>query len=217
MLRGSPERELADLRVVVSGAGAAGVAVTRILLDAGIGDIAVADSRGIVHLGRDDLSGIKHRIAVRTNKAGLSGSIEEAMVGADVFIGVSAGKVPESAVAAMADDCLVFALANPEPEVDPDVARRHARVVATGRSDYPNQINNVLAFPGVFKGALESGSTRITAGMKLAAARALVKVVGDAVSEEYVIPSVFDQRVAPEVAEAVAKAAREDGVATRLP
>jgi malate dehydrogenase (oxaloacetate-decarboxylating) len=208
-------RPLSQLRVVVSGAGAAGVAVTRILLDAGIGDIAVADSKGIVHLGRDDLTGIKIRIAKRTNKAGLTGTIEQAMQGADVFIGVSAGKVPESAVAAMADNSLVFALANPDPEVDPEVARRHARVVATGRSDYPNQINNVLAFPGIFKGALDTGSSQITPRMKLAAAEALVKVVGDDVSEEYVIPSVFDQRVAPEVAEAVAKAAREDGVASR--
>jgi malate dehydrogenase (oxaloacetate-decarboxylating) len=209
------ERKLSDLRVVVSGAGAAGVAVTRILLDAGIGDIAVADSKGIVHGGRDDLTGIKQLIAERTNRAGLVGSIEGAMAGADVFIGVSAGKVGESAVAAMADDSLVFALANPDPEIDPEVAHRHARVVATGRSDYPNQINNVLAFPGIFKGALDTGSTRITPGMKLAAAEALVKVVGDDVSEAYVIPSVFDQRVAPEVAEAVAKAAREDGVTTR--
>ncbi len=209
------KRPLSELRVVVSGAGAAGVAVTRILLDAGIGDIAVADSKGIVHLGRDNLTGMKKLIAERTNKAGLNGTIEEAMRGADVFIGVSAGKVGEEAVAAMADDALIFALANPDPEVDPEVAARHARVVATGRSDYPNQINNVLAFPGIFKGALDTGSTRITPRMKLAAAEALMKVVGDDVAEEYVIPSVFDQRVAPEVAEAVAKAAREDGVATR--
>ncbi|HVQ88141.1 MAG TPA: malic enzyme-like NAD(P)-binding protein, partial [Actinomycetes bacterium] len=162
-----------------------------------------------------DLTPIKAIIASKTNKAGLTGSIEAAMSGADVFIGVSAGKVDESAVASMATDSFVFALANPDPEVDPEVAHRHARVVATGRSDYPNQINNVLAFPGIFKGALDTGSSRITPLMKLAAADALAKVVGDDVSEEYVIPSVFDQRVAPEVAEAVAKAAREDGVATR--
>jgi len=209
------ERSLSDLRVVVSGAGAAGVAVTRVLLDAGIGDIAVADSKGIVHGGRDDLTGIKQSIAERTNKADLTGAIEGALVGADVFIGVSGGTVSESAVSAMADDSFVFALANPDPEIDPEVAHRYARVVATGRSDYPNQINNVLAFPGIFKGALDTGSSRITTRMKLAAADALVKVVGDDVREEYVIPSVFDQRVAPEVAEAVAKAAREDGVTSR--
>ena len=209
------ERSLSDLRVVVSGAGAARVAVTRVLLDAGIGDIAVADSKGIVHGGRDDLTGIKQSIAERTNKADLTGAIEGALVGADVFIGVSGGTVSESAVSAMADDSFVFALANPDPEIDPEVAHRYARVVATGRSDYPNQINNVLAFPGIFKGALDTGSSRITTRMKLAAADALVKVVGDDVREEYVIPSVFDQRVAPEVAEAVAKAAREDGVTSR--
>jgi malate dehydrogenase (oxaloacetate-decarboxylating) len=209
------DRSLSDIRVVVSGAGAAGVAVTRILLEAGIGDIAVADSQGIVHGGRSNLTGIKQSIAERTNRQGLHGSIEEAMQGADVFIGVSAGRVEEAAVAAMAKDSLVFALANPDPEVDPQVAHRHARVVATGRSDYPNQINNVLAFPGIFKGALDTGSSRITPKMKLAAADALAKVVGDDVTEDYVIPSVFDQRVAPEVAEAVAKAAREDGLSSR--
>ncbi|MEO8328561.1 MAG: NADP-dependent malic enzyme [Candidatus Nanopelagicales bacterium] len=209
------KRELSQLRVVVSGAGAAGVAVTRILLDAGVGDIAVADSRGILHPGRDNLTAIKTSIASKTNRAGLTGSIEDALRGADVFIGVSAGKVSEDAIASMASDSFVFALANPDPEVDPEVAHRHARVVATGRSDHPNQINNVLAFPGIFKGALDTGSSRITQSMKLAAADALVKVVGDDVSEDYVIPSVFDQRVAPEVAEAVAKAARADGVASR--
>ncbi len=205
-------RPLADLRVVVSGAGAAGVAVTKILLEAGIGDIAVGDSRGIIHRGRTDLVGMKQRIADVTNTANLNGSIEEALRGADVFIGVSAGKVSEDAVASMSSDAMVFALANPEPEVDPQVAARYAKVVATGRSDYPNQINNVLAFPGIFKGALEVGATRITKGMKLAAAEALAKVVGDDVAVDHVIPSVFDQRVAPAVAKAVAKAARRDEV-----
>jgi malate dehydrogenase (oxaloacetate-decarboxylating) len=205
-------RPLADLRVVVSGAGAAGVAVTKILLEAGIGDIAVGDSRGIIHRGRTDLVGMKQRIADVTNTANLNGSIEDALRGADVFIGVSAGKVSEDAVASMSSDAMVFALANPEPEVDPQVAARYAKVVATGRSDYPNQINNVLAFPGIFKGALEVGATRITKGMKLAAAEALAKVVGDDVAVDHVIPSVFDQRVAPAVAKAVAKAARRDDV-----
>ncbi len=206
------DRPLSDLRVVVSGAGAAGVAVTKILLEAGLGDIAVGDSKGIIHSGRSNLEGMKEWIAGTTNSAGLTGSIEEAMRGADVFIGVSAGKVAEAAVASMSSDAMVFALANPDPEVDPQTATRYARVVATGRSDFPNQINNVLAFPGIFKGALEVGATQITKGMKLAAANALAKVVGDDVAFDHVIPSVFDQRVAPSVAEAVSKAAREDGV-----
>ena len=208
-------RELADLRVVVSGAGAAGVAVSQILLEAGVGDIAVGDSKGIVHLGRPDLTEVKHALAMRTNRAGLSGSIEDALAGAEVFIGVSAGTVSEEAVASMAKDSIVFALANPEPEVHPEVANRHARVVATGRSDFPNQINNVLAFPGVFKGALSVRATRITEGMKVAAATALADVVGDALNEDHVVPSVFDPFVAVTVARAVAEAARREGVARR--
>jgi len=208
-------RELGDLRVVVSGAGAAGVAVTHMLLGAGIGDIAVGDSKGIVHLGRGDLSDVKQALAAATNLGGLSGSIEQALAGADVFIGVSAGTVSEDAVASMAPKSCVFALANPEPEVHPLVARRHAAVVATGRSDFPNQINNVLAFPGVFKGALSVGATRITEGMKLAAAMALADVVLDRLDADHVIPSVFDPFVAPTVAAAVAKAARAEGIARR--
>jgi malate dehydrogenase (oxaloacetate-decarboxylating) len=208
-------RELSDLRVVVSGAGAAGVAVSQIILEAGIGDIAVGDSKGIVHTGRADLTPVKSALAARTNTAGLTGSIEDALAGADVYIGVSAGTVAEEAVASMAKDAIVFALANPEPEVHPLVARRHARVVATGRSDFPNQINNVLAFPGVFKGALSVRASRITEGMKLAAAHALADVIGDRLHEDHVVPSVFDPMVAPVVSAAVAAAARRDGVARR--
>jgi malate dehydrogenase (oxaloacetate-decarboxylating) len=206
------ERPLSDLRVVVSGAGAAGLAVTNILLEAGIGDIAVGDSKGIIHTSRHDLNEMKQRIAESTNTSGFTGSIEDALHGADVFIGVSAGTIGEDAVASMSSDSMVFALANPIPEVDPEVAMRHARVVATGRSDYPNQINNVLVFPGIFKGALEVGATEITKGMKLAAADALARVVGEDLAPDHVIPSVFDQRVSPSVAEAVGKAARDDGV-----
>ena len=208
-------RELEDLRVVVAGAGAAGVAVSRIILEAGVGDVAVGDSKGIVHSGRKDLNDVKTVLAARTNRAALTGSIEDALRGADVFIGVSAGTISEEAVASMAPDSIVFALANPEPEVHPIVARRHARVVATGRSDFPNQINNVLAFPGVFKGALSVRATRITEGMKVAAATALADVVGDALHEDHVVPSVFDPFVAPSVAKAVAAAARAEGVARR--
>jgi malate dehydrogenase (oxaloacetate-decarboxylating) len=208
-------RSLEDLRVVVSGAGAAGVAVTRLLLDAGIGDIAVADRRGMIEMSREDLTVVKRALAEDTNRAKLTGDLTGALEGADVFLGLSAGKVPEEAVSRMAKDALIFAMANPEPEVDVDVAQRYARVVATGRSDYPNQINNVLAFPGVFRGALDVRARTITEGMKLAAAEALAAVVGDDLNEKCVIPSPFDPRVAPAVAEAVASAARAEGVARR--
>ncbi|HVA61674.1 MAG TPA: NADP-dependent malic enzyme [Mycobacteriales bacterium] len=208
-------RTLASLRVVVSGAGAAGVAVTRILLDAGIGDIAVADSQGILHVDRSGLTAVKAALAAATNRARLAGALVEALDGADVFIGVSAGQVPEEAVARMAPGGFVFALANPDPEISPAVAHRYARVVATGRSDYPNQINNVLAFPGIFRGALDVRARSITEQMKLAAADAIAGVVGDRLAADHVIPSVFDPQVAPAVAAAVAAAARREGVAGR--
>ncbi|MDQ1705307.1 MAG: hypothetical protein QOF18_1673 [Frankiaceae bacterium] len=206
-------RSLGDLRAVVSGAGAAGVAVTKILVEAGIGDIAIADSKGLLHEGRAGLTAIKMEMVGLTNKVGLVGSIEEALSGADVYIGVSSGKVADEAVATMAKDAIIFALANPNPEIHPDIGRKHARVVATGRSDFPNQINNVLAFPGVFRGALNVRASAITEAMKLAAAVALSDVVGDDLTEDCVIPSVFDPRVGPIVAAAVAEAARADGVA----
>ena len=207
-------RTLADLRVVVSGAGAAGIAVSKMILEAGIGDLAVADSKGIVHIDRSDLNDEKRLFATISNKAAFTGSLVDALAGADVFLGLSSGKVAFEAVQAMAPDSIVFAMANPDPEVHPDDAKRAgARVIATGRSDFPNQINNVLAFPGVFKGAMAVRATRITEGMKQAAAVALAAVVGDDLCEECVIPSVFDARVAPAVADAVAEAARRDGVA----
>ncbi|GIH96105.1 NADP-dependent malic enzyme [Planobispora siamensis] len=206
-------RSLGDLRAVVAGAGASGVAVSRILLNAGIGDIAVSDSRGIIYEGREGLNPFKEALARDTNRAGLRGSTEEALAGADVFIGLSGSTVSEEAIASMAPEAIVFALSNPTPEVHPDVARRHARVVATGRSDFPNQINNVLAFPGVFRGALDVRATTITENMKVAAAEALAAVVGDDLSADYVIPSPFDERVAPAVIAAVAGQARADGVA----
>ena len=207
-------RTLANLRVVVSGAGAAGIAVSRMILEAGIGDLAVADSKGLVHTGRTDLNQEKQAFAAMSNRGGLTGSLDAALEGADVLLGLSSGKVPFEAVASMAKDSFVFAMANPDPEVHPDDARRAgARVIATGRSDFPNQINNVLAFPGVFKGAMQVRARCVTEGMKQAAAVALAAVVGDELSEECVIPSVFDPRVAPAVAAAVAEAARADGVA----
>ncbi|CAB4912239.1 unannotated protein [freshwater metagenome] len=208
-------RTLGDLRVVVSGAGAAGVAVTNMLLDAGIGDIAVADSVGMVSRDRADLTPVKQSLAARTNKANLSGSIYDAMRGADVFIGLSAGKVPDEVVASMAPKAIVFALANPNPEVHPEVALRTAAVVATGRSDFPNQINNVLAFPGVFRGALDVRASRITPGMKRAAAQAIADAVGPDLAPDFIVPGVFDRRVPLAVAFAVAEAARADGVARK--
>ncbi len=206
-------RDFSDLRVVVSGAGAAGFAVTRMLVESGIGDVAVADSKGMIYTGREGLSPVKEELAQISNRADLRGSIETALSGADVFIGLSAGEVPESAVATMADDAIIFAMANPNPEVHPDVAHRHARVVATGRSDFPNQINNVLAFPGVFRGALDARATDVTEQMKLAAATALADLISDDLAVDYIIPSTFDSRVVPGVATAVARQARVDGVA----
>ena len=206
-------RTVADLRVVVSGAGAAGVAVTNMLLDAGIGDISVADSQGIVSTSRGDLNSVKADLASRTNRAGVSGAISEAIRGADVFIGLSSGNVPPDVVATLAPNAIIFALANPNPEIHPDLAARHAVVVATGRSDFPNQINNVLAFPGIFRGALDVRASCITPMMRLAAANAIANVVGEDLSPSMVIPSVFDPRVGREVAAAVAAAARADKVA----
>ena len=172
-------RDLGSLKMVISGAGAAGVACANILLSSGLKDITVLDSRGIVHTGRDDLNPIKAELAVRTNVEGRTGGLAEALRGADVFLGVSAGVVPEELVASMAPDAVVLALSNPTPEIHPDDAKRHAAIVATGRSDFPNQINNVLAFPGVVRGALDVGARRITEEMKIAAAEAIFSVVGD--------------------------------------
>ncbi|WP_281393680.1 NAD(P)-dependent malic enzyme [Streptomyces bathyalis] len=208
-------RVLGDLRTVISGAGAAGFAIAKILVEAGIGDVVVCDRKGVVSADRDDLTDVKRELAGFTNKEGRTGSLESVMDGADVFIGVSGGTVPESAVATLAEDSFVFAMANPNPEIHPDVASKYAAVVATGRSDYPNQINNVLAFPGVFAGALQVRATDITEGMKLAAAEALAAVVSDELSADCVIPSPFDERVAPAVTSAVAAAARAEGVARR--
>ncbi len=196
------DRDLAEQRIVVSGAGAAGVAVTRLLQRAGVRDVVVCDSRGIISAAREDLTGHKARLAASTNPRGLTGRIATALDGADVFVGVSGGTVPEAEVAAMAPGGMVFALANPTPEVHPDVARRHAAVVATGRSDFPNQINNVLAFPGIFRGALDAGATQITEAMKLAAARAIAGLV-EHPTPDRIVPSVFQEGVAEAVATAV--------------
>ncbi|MFI7002926.1 NADP-dependent malic enzyme [Nocardia sp. NPDC050175] len=201
------------MKVVVSGAGAAGVACANILLAAGVRDVTVLDSKGIISRERGDLNDVKAELATRTNPRGLVGGAAEALNGADVFLGLSAGLIAEELIASMAPESIVFAMSNPDPEIHPEVARKYAAIVATGRSDFPNQINNVLAFPGVFKGALDAGARRITEGMKIAAADAILSVVADELGPEKIVPSPLDPRVAPAVAEAVAAAARAEGVA----
>ncbi|KIQ17203.1 NAD(P)-dependent malic enzyme [Rhodococcus sp. MEB064] len=207
------KRDLEGLKIVISGAGAAGVACANILLAAGISDVVVLDSKGIVSADRGDLNPVKVELAARTNPRSLSGGAAEALHGADVFLGVSAGKIAHDLVASMAEGSIVFALSNPDPEIHPEDAKKYAAIVATGRSDFANQINNVLAFPGVFRGALDAGARRITENMKLAAAEAILSVVGDDLSADMIVPSPLDPRVAPAVAAAVAAAARADGVA----
>ncbi|MGH3521790.1 MAG: NAD(P)-dependent malic enzyme [Mycobacterium sp.] len=200
-------RDMNSLRLVISGVGAAGVACANILMSVGISHITVLDSRGILHPRREDLTNVKADLARRTNPEGLTGGMVEALKGADAFLGVSAGLVPEELIASMAPDGIVFALSNPDPEIHPDVAARHAAVVATGRSDFPNQINNVLAFPGVFRGALDAGARKITEKMKVAAAEAIVSVVADDLAPDRIVPSPLDPRVGAAVAAAVAGAA----------
>lgn len=204
------DRDITTLKVVISGAGAAGIACANILLASGVSHLTVLDSQGIVHSGRDDLNAFKAELASRTNPAGLTGGMVEALAGADVFMGVSAGLVPEELIATMAPGCIVFAMSNPDPEIHPEVAKKYAAVVATGRSDFPNQINNVLAFPGVFRGALDAGARRITEKMKVAAAQAIFSVVGDDLAPDYIVPSPLDPRVGPAVAQAVGAASESD-------
>ncbi|RTL67445.1 MAG: NADP-dependent malic enzyme [Pseudonocardiaceae bacterium] len=206
-LRGACEvtgRDLASLRLVVSGAGAAGIACSRILLAAGARDVVLLDSRGVVDATR---GGEKAALAAITNPRGVTGGIAEAMAGSDVFVGLSGALLPEELLASMNPGGMVFALSNPDPEVHPDVAGRYAPIVATGRSDFPNQINNVLAFPGVFRGALDAGARRITEAMKLAAADAIFAVARDDLALDRIVPGPFDPRVAPAVAAAVAEVA----------
>lgn len=200
------DRDMHGLRVVIAGAGAAGVACANILLAEGVSDVTMLDSKGIVHSERADLNTFKQELASRTNPAGRTGGVAEALDGADMFLGLSAGVVPEDVIATMAPKGIVFALSNPDPEIHPETARKYAAVVATGRSDFANQINNVLAFPGVFRGALDAGARRITERMKLAAAQAIHSVVGDDLAVDYIVPSPLDPRVAPAVAAAVASA-----------
>jgi malate dehydrogenase (oxaloacetate-decarboxylating) len=205
-------KELSDLTVAMAGAGAAGVAIAKLLLREGIEDIVVTDRNGILGPHREGLDGSKTWLAENTNRGKQEGAITDALEGADVFIGVSGpGVIEPSDLAVMAKDPIVFALANPDPEVDPIGAGEYAAVVATGRSDYPNQINNVLAFPGVFRGALDARARFITEEMKVAAARALADVITpDELRAAYIVPSPFDERVATAVADAVRSAAEAD-------
>jgi malate dehydrogenase (oxaloacetate-decarboxylating) len=214
------ERRLEDLRVVVIGLGAAGIAVTKILLAAGVRHIIGADSQGAVSVERDDyldgsMNPVKRWFAQGTNPEHRSGSPEDVIDGADLLIGLSGARALQaSALARMNRDAMVFAMANPTPEVSPEEAAPHVRIMATGRSDYPNQINNVLCFPGVFRGALDVRAPSITEAMKMAAARAIAAIVeDDELSEDYIIPSVFNRDVAPAVAAAVAEEARATGAA----
>jgi len=203
-------KKIDQVRIVGSGAGAAGTAILKLLMAAGATDITVADYHGVVHCGRDDLDRDPELrwVAEHTNPSGLSGTLREALAGADVFIGVSAPRILTGEdIATMAPGAIVFALANPEPEVDPDEALAHAAVVATGRSDYPNQINNVLAFPGVFRGLIDAQSNRITPPVLVAAARAIASTVNDIdLNPSYIVPSVFHRDLAKTVAEAVVEA-----------
>lgn len=203
-------KRLRDSAVVISGAGAAGVAIARLLLLAGVGDVVLCDRSGVIYPGRPENNIVKEELSVQTNKEGITGDLRTAMRGRDVFIGVSApDTVDGEMVASMAKGAVVFALANPVPEIFPDEARAFgAAVVGTGRSDYPNQVNNVLAFPGVFRGALDARAVQITDEMKLAASRALASLVGEQLSPEFCLPDAFDVRVAPQVAQAVQKAAK---------
>ena len=204
-----------DVKIVTSGAGAAAIAITKLLLSAGFRDITMCDRKGAIYKGREGLNWIKTEMAEVTNLSRKAGTLADMLVGADVFIGVSApNTVTTEMVKTMNKDAIIFACANPTPEIFPDAAKAGgARVISTGRSDYPNQINNVLAFPGIFRGAFDVRASDINEEMKVAAAEALAGLVGDELSEDYIIPAAFDPRVGPAVAKAVAEAARRSGVA----
>jgi malate dehydrogenase (oxaloacetate-decarboxylating) len=208
-------KRIEDCRVVVTGVGAAGFATTRMLLAAGVADVVGCDRKGALHAGRAELAPYKHEYVRLTNRRSLSGSADKVLAGADIYIGLSGpGSVTVDGIRSMAKDPIVFAMANPTPEVAPEEIEGLAVVVGTGRSDYPNQINNVLAFPGLFRGALSVRARRITDEMKLAAAEAIAGVVEPSqLAPDYVIPSVFDRNVAPAVADAVASAASDSGAA----
>ena len=208
-------KELEEVRIVINGAGAAAISITKLLLSAGARDVTLCDRKGAIYAGREGLNWIKEEMAQVTNLQKRTGTLAETLVGADVFIGVSApGMVTTDMVKTMNKDAIIFACANPTPEIFPDDAKAGgAAVVSTGRSDYPNQINNVLAFPGIFRGALDARASDINDEMKIAAAHALAGLVGDDLSADYIIPAAFDPRVADAVSAAVKQAAYDSGVA----
>jgi malate dehydrogenase (oxaloacetate-decarboxylating) len=212
------DKDFEDIRIVVNGVGASGVACAKIIMAAGAKNIVGCDSKGIVHEGREDLNESKRWFAENTNPEGRTGDLPDAVAGADLFVGLSAPDVLTiEHIESMKEDPIIFAMANPDPEIRPEVAMGKARIIATGRSDYPNQINNVLCFPGIFRGALDVRAREIDEPMKLAAAEAIADVIpAEDLSEDYIIPSVFDERVAPAVAEAVANRAKETGMARRI-
>ncbi|KIL53239.1 NAD-dependent malic enzyme 4 [Jeotgalibacillus alimentarius] len=211
------DKEFSSIRVVMNGAGAAGIAIIKLLYSYGVRDIIMCDSKGAIYEGRPyGMNEVKHNVAKITNRERLDGSLEDVIEGADVFIGVSvAGALTEEMVQKMNDDSIIFAMANPVPEIMPALAKANgAKVVGTGRSDFPNQVNNVLAFPGIFRGALDVRATHINEKMKIAAVEAIASLISeDELHEDYVIPAPFDARVAPAVASRVANAAMETGVA----
>lgn len=202
------DKKMSELKVVINGAGAAGIAIIKLLQHMGVNEVIMCDSRGIIHRDRKDLTPIKKEMAEKTNKKGMEGSLSDAIVNSDVFIGVSVpGVLTKKMIKTMKKDPIIFAMSNPIPEIMPDEARAAgARIVATGRSDFPNQINNVLAFPGIFRGLLDARSSVISTEMYVAAAKAIADQVSDP-TEDKVIPSAFDESVAPAVADAVRKLA----------
>jgi malate dehydrogenase (oxaloacetate-decarboxylating) len=211
-------KKVEELRIVVNGVGAAGVACAKIMMAAGATNVVGCDSKGIVHEEREGLNPAKAWFAEHTNPEGRIGDLSDAVSGADLFLGLSAPDVLTlEHLESMSEDPIIFAMANPDPEIRPELALGKARIIATGRSDYPNQINNVLCFPGIFRGALDVRAREIDEAMKLAAAEAIAGVIPEEeLSEDYIIPSVFDERVAPAVAEAVAETAKETGMARRI-
>jgi malate dehydrogenase (oxaloacetate-decarboxylating) len=210
-------KKITEIKVVANGAGAAGIAIIKLLYSYGVRDIIMCDTKGAIYEGRPQgMNDVKAEVAKFTNRDNLTGSLEEVIKGADVFIGVSvAGALTKEMVETMNSDAVIFAMANPVPEIMPELAKEAgARVIGTGRSDFPNQVNNVLAFPGIFRGALDVRATHINEEMKVAAVEAIASLINESeLNEDYVIPAPFDPRVAPEVAAAVAKAAMETGVA----